>query len=328
MNKHMQHGFQQKRNSNGPAQLGIFALIFACSCLLSLSGCTGLTGAGTVQQKSTSSATLGITAQPVSESIVAGQTATFSVQATGNGTLSYQWKKGATSINGAIAASYTTPATAISDNGAKFTVVVTDSTGSVTSNAATLTVNATGSTLKASATSLSFSSVNIGSDSILPVVFTNSGNIDVTISNVTISGAGYTAGGVQSGQIVAPGHTTTLNITFAPAGTGVTPGNVTVTSNATNSPASVSLSGTGVQQVSHSVTLSWTPSASTVSGYDVFRSTVSGGPYSMMNSSTDPTTTYADTAVQATQTYYYVVTSVDSSGVQSAYSSEVSALVP
>jgi Protein of unknown function (DUF1573) len=334
MKAHMKHGFQLQleQTSGHRVPLGLFALILACAALLGVSGCTGLTGAGSLQQKSSSSSsssvTLAITAQPVNESVVVGQTAAFSVAATGNGTLSYQWKKGGTSIGGATAASYTTPATTNSDNGVLFTVVVTDSTGSVLSNAATLTVNATASTLNSSATSLNFSSVNIGSDGILPVVFTNAGNSNVTISNVTISGAGYSASGVSSGQIVTPGHTATLDVTFAPAGTGPIAGNVTVTSNAANSTASIALSGDGVQPAAHSVTLSWTPSASTVTGYEVFRSTVSGGPYTALNSTPDAATTYADQAVQAAQKYYYVVTSVDSSGVESAYSSEVSALVP
>ena len=85
---------------------------------------------------------LAITAQPANQSVTAGQTASFSVGATGTGTLTYQWKKNGAAISGATSASYTTPATAVSDNGAQFTVVVTDSTGSVTSNAATLTVTA------------------------------------------------------------------------------------------------------------------------------------------------------------------------------------------
>ena len=330
----MKHGFQllQGQTSRHQAPLGLFALILACAALVSIPGCTGLTGAGTIQQKSssnsTSTVTLAITAQPLSESVVVGQAASYSVVVTGNGTLRYQWKKDGTSIGGATAASYTTPATASSDNGALFTVVVTDNTGSVLSNAATLTVNAAASTLNSSTTSLNFSSVNIGSDAILPVVFTNAGNSNVTISNVTISGAGYTASGISSGQIVTPGHTATLNVTFVPSGTGSIPGNVTVTSNAANSTVSVTLSGSGVQATAHSVTLTWTASASMVSGYEVFRSTVSGGPYTALNSTPDATTTYADQAVQAAQKYYYVVTSVDSSGVESAYSREVSALVP
>ena len=83
-----------------------------------------------------------ITTQPASRAVNAGQTATFSVAATGTGTLTYQWKKNGAAISGATSASYTTPATVASDNGASFTVTVTGASGSVTSNAATLTVNA------------------------------------------------------------------------------------------------------------------------------------------------------------------------------------------
>jgi Abnormal spindle-like microcephaly-assoc'd, ASPM-SPD-2-Hydin/Immunoglobulin I-set domain len=269
-----------------------------------------------------------ITTQPASKTVIAGQTATFSVTATGTAPLTYQWNKSGTAIGGATSSSYTTPATTTADNGARFTVTVTNVAGNTASSAATLTVNAATFILNAGQTSLNFSNVSIGSSGILPVIFTNGGNSNVTILNVTISGAGYTASGVQSGQIVTPGQTATLNVTFAPAATGLIPGSVTVTSNAANSPASVALSGTGVQLVSHSVTLAWTASTSTVSGYNVYRSTVSGGAYTKLNSTLIAATTYTDTAVQAGQTYFYVVTSVDSSGVESAHSAEVSAIVP
>jgi HYDIN/CFA65/VesB family protein/immunoglobulin I-set domain protein len=269
-----------------------------------------------------------ITAQPVSKTVIAGQTATFSVTATGSAPLTYQWIKGGTAIGGATSSSYTAPATTAADNGAQFAVTVTNGAGNTSSTAATLTVNAATFILNPGQTSLNFSNVSIGSSGILPVIFTNGGNSNVTILNVTISGAGYTASGVQSGQIVAPGQTATLNVTFAPSGAGLVSGSVTITSNATNSLAPVALSGTGVQPVSHSVTLAWTASASTVTGYNVYRSSVSGGPYTKLNSTLIAATTYTDTAVQAGQTYFYVVTSVDSSGVESAYSAEVSATVP
>jgi len=82
------------------------------------------------------------TAQPASQTVTAGQAATFSVVASGTAPLSYQWKKGGTSLSGSTSASYSTPATTNSDTGASFTVVVSNSAGSVTSSAATLTVNA------------------------------------------------------------------------------------------------------------------------------------------------------------------------------------------
>jgi acid phosphatase len=81
-----------------------------------------------------------ITTQPASQTVTVGQTATFNVAATGTAPLSYQWRKNGTAISGATSSSYTTPATTSSDNGAQFTVVVSNSAGSVASTAATLTV--------------------------------------------------------------------------------------------------------------------------------------------------------------------------------------------
>ena len=81
-----------------------------------------------------------ITAQPASQTVTAGQTATFSVTASGTAPLSYQWQKNSANISGATAASYSTPATAAADNGAKFDVVVSNTAGSQTSTMATLTV--------------------------------------------------------------------------------------------------------------------------------------------------------------------------------------------
>jgi hypothetical protein len=83
-----------------------------------------------------------VSTQPANQTVTSGQTATFSVTATGTTPLAYQWQKGATAISGATSASYTTPATATSDSGSTFSVVVSNSAGRITSNAATLTVNA------------------------------------------------------------------------------------------------------------------------------------------------------------------------------------------
>lgn len=82
-----------------------------------------------------------ITVQPANQSVVVGQTATFSVTATGNPAPTYQWRKGGAAIVGATSSSYTTPVTVIGDSGSTFDVVVTNSLGSVTSSPATLTVN-------------------------------------------------------------------------------------------------------------------------------------------------------------------------------------------
>jgi hypothetical protein len=82
-----------------------------------------------------------IVTPPANQTVRAGQTATFSVTASGTAPLSYQWQKNGADINGATLASYTTPATAAQDNGAEFRVVVSNSAGKATSNPATLTVS-------------------------------------------------------------------------------------------------------------------------------------------------------------------------------------------
>jgi hypothetical protein len=268
-----------------------------------------------------------ITTQPSSRTITAGQTTTFSVTASGTAPLNYQWRKNGTAISGATSSSYTTPAETTSDSGAQFTVLVSNLAGSVTSNAATLTVNApTPGALTPSATSLSFGNVIVSNNSVLGVNFTNSGSVNITVSSVTISGAGYTSSGISNGQIITPGQVVTLNLTFAPAATGSIPGNVTLTSNASNSPTSIGLSGSAV--LAHTATLSWTASTSTVVGYNLYRGTVSGGPYVLVSSSVVAGTQYVDSSVLAGQTYYYVATAVASGNVESTYSNQVTAPVP
>ena len=109
-------------------------LIYCLALGLTLAGCGG--------SNSTSQSTApAISQQPSNATVIVGQTATFTVVATGSATLSYQWQKATTPIAGATSASYTTAPTTGSDNGSQFTVVVSNSAGSVTSSAAKLTVS-------------------------------------------------------------------------------------------------------------------------------------------------------------------------------------------
>jgi hypothetical protein len=81
-----------------------------------------------------------ITTQPASQSVAVGQTALFTVAASGSAPLAYQWRKNGINIGGATAASYTTPAATAADNGALFSVVVSNASGTATSTNAVLTV--------------------------------------------------------------------------------------------------------------------------------------------------------------------------------------------
>jgi len=81
-----------------------------------------------------------VTTQPANQTVTVGLQATFVIAASGSVPLTYQWLKNGVAISGATAASYTTAAVTSADNGAQFTVTVTNPAGSTTSNGALLSV--------------------------------------------------------------------------------------------------------------------------------------------------------------------------------------------
>jgi hypothetical protein len=189
-------------------------------------------------------------------------------------------------------------------------------------------VGASASPLIANVGSLNFGNIGLASTAGQTVTLTNTGSSSVTVSGVSVSGAGFTASGSASGVTVSPNQTTTVRASFTPYSIGSLTGKLTITSNANNSPANIALSGTGVAASAHSVALSWNPSTSVVAGYNVYVSTSFGGPYSLVNTSPVPSTGYVDTNVQAGSTYYFYITSVSSSYQESAPSAAVQASVP
>jgi uncharacterized repeat protein (TIGR03803 family) len=77
------------------------------------------------------------------------------------------------------------------------------------------------------------------------------------------------------------------------------------------------------------VNLTWDASTSqNTVGYNVYRGANANGPYTRINSTLDTNTAYADSTVQAGNTYYYVTTAVDNQGVESEYSNQTEAVIP
>jgi hypothetical protein len=120
-------------------------LIFAALILsVELTACGGGGSSGAPVTVTTPPPTApSISAQPAAQSVSAGQSATFSVTASGTAPLAYQWQKNGSPIAGATAASYTTPPTTAADNGSTFAVTVSNANGSVSSASAALTVAVT-----------------------------------------------------------------------------------------------------------------------------------------------------------------------------------------
>jgi len=182
--------------------------------------------------------------------------------------------------------------------------------------------------LSLSPSTLSFGSVNVGSTKNLTGTLTAS-NADVSVSSAAWNGTGYSVTGITFPTTVQSGTSVTFTVTFAPQAAGSVPGNISFVSNATNSPANGTFTGTGVQPAQqHMVSLSWSASTSTVAGYNVYRGGQSGGPYSKINSTLQPATSYTDGSVQSGQTYFYVATAVDNTSAESAFSGEVAVVIP
>jgi len=191
------------------------------------------------------------------------------------------------------------------------------------------TVAGSPSPLVASVSSLNFGRTGLANSGEKTVILTNTGSSSVAISGVSVSGPGFTASGNASGLVVGPRQFAVVRATFTPFTTGDLAGSLTIISNAQNSPISIPLSGTGVASSSaHSVALSWNSSSSNVAGYNVYVSSSSRGPYSLLNSSPVAGTNYVDTNVESGDTYYFYITSVSPSYQESAPSATVQASVP
>jgi len=174
--------------------------------------------------------------------------------------------------------------------------------------------------------------VNFTATAVVGQTFTISGTISPTAGG---SGAIVTLGGTASG-------TTTANTSGAYSFTGLANGSYTVTPSNTGytfTPPSqtVTVNGANVGSVnftatattqSHSASLSWLASSSVVAGYNVYRGTVNGGPYTLVNTSLITGLSFTDTSVQAGLTYYYVAAAIDQSGNESVYSNQVTAAIP
>jgi hypothetical protein len=203
----------------------------------------------------------------------------------------------------------------------------------VVSNASNSTLNValsgTGTAsgqLAVSPTSLSFGSVTVGSQAALSSSL-NATGAPVTVSSASLNNGEFVLSGIALPVTIPAGQSAAFTVTFTPQASGATSVSLSFTSNASNSQVAQTMTGTGAAPIQHSVDLTWTASASAV-GYNVYRSTVSGGPYVMINSGLDGATAYTDSTVLSGQTYYYVATAVDNNQNESGYSNQTQAVIP
>jgi len=146
-------------------------------------------------------------------------------------------------------------------------------------------------------------------------------------ATVTLSGAaGATTMANASGSYAFSGLANgTYTVTPSNTGYTLSPASTNVTINAADVPG---VNFTATAQQAHSVALSWTASTSTVSGYNIYRSTTNGSGYLKINAAMVAALTYLDNTIQSGTTYYYVTTAVDGSGNESTNSNQAVAIIP
>jgi hypothetical protein len=251
-----------RRISNCRKPLIFLTFLFALIGALTQSGCVGLSSATSSSNATDPSRAPSITNQLVSQTVSTGLIATFSVTAAGTAPLSYQWMKNGTAISGATSASYTTPTTTISDSGSLFTVVVSNSAGSVTSNTATLTVN---STPLAITVTPNTAQVAAGSTQQFAVNVSGTSNITVTWS---VSSSGCTG--------AACGTISTQGLYLAPASLP-SPATVTVKATSVADPTkSASASVTVAAAIAVLLSISPTSASVPAVGTQLFTASVTG----------------------------------------------------
>ena len=175
-------------------------------------------------------------------------------------------------------------------------------------------------------TALNFGNAAVGTSVSQTSSLSASGS-SVTVSSASLSSAEFSFAGISLPVTITAGQSMPITLTFSPQTTGSAGAVLSVVSNASNA-AAQTLNGVGVPPTQHSVSLSWTDGDSGVVGYNIYRGSVSGGPYVQINSGLESTPAYTDNSVVAGQTYYYMTTAVDGSGVESAYSNEAEAVIP
>ncbi len=140
-----------------------------------------------------------------------------------------------------------------------FTVTFAPQSTAPASGSVTITSDAPNSTLSmplsgtgvalaalgSSPTSLAFGSVQVGNNQALAETVSNTGGSSLTLSQVGISGTGFTLSGITTPVTLTPGQSASFSVSFTPQSASSASGSLTITSNASNPMLTIPVSGTG-----------------------------------------------------------------------------------
>jgi hypothetical protein len=194
--------------------------------------------------------------------VTVGQTSSQTVTLTNAGGANLNLTQLAGPGTGFSLSGLTLPLTLAPGKSTAFTVSFTPTSGTSSAGSLMLVSNApisptaiplsgTGSVqvlqLTPSTTSLSFGSQALNASATQSVTLTNTGNSTVSISQVNVTGTGFTLNGSAPLVTLSAGQAASFSVTFIPTVAGSATGSASVISTAANSPLSISLSGVGTQ---------------------------------------------------------------------------------
>jgi HYDIN/CFA65/VesB-like, Ig-like domain len=332
------------RRSNCRSAGSIFTAAFLLAVALAFAGCTGYAS----HSATTAQAVLSLSATSFNfNAVVIGQSATQTLHIANSGAApltldSVTLKSSQFSLTGPSA-----PRTILPAQQVDYTLTFEPNVAGSATAAIQIVSNASSSpaavslagvaekafaALQVTPSSISFGSQKLQATATQNVTLKNTGDINITISGVTATGAGFGFSSLAPGSTISPNQSLTFQVWFRPQASGSASGNISILSSNLSAPASIDVSGTGLTSgtsspppVQHSVALSWSPSASSVTGYRVYRDDGSG---LLPLTSVIAGLTYTDATVTSGATYHYAVTAVDAVGDESSFSNQATAVIP
>ena len=176
--------------------------------------------------------------------------------------------------------------------------------------------------LVASVASVDFSDVPVGTVSSKQLSVVNTGNRDVNVPAVTLTGeCGFSVAGPTNIRL-APGQKVELSVNFRATNIGACKGVVRIAET-----LEIPVTANGVAGSSRVVKLEWEGVPESGSGYVLYRSADASGPYEQIAASLNATE-YLDSGLAAGHTYYYVVTQTGTNDTPGEFSAPISATVP
>lgn len=145
------------------------------------------------------------------------------------------------------------------------TLALTNDGGSSPVNIALSGTGVTAGSLTGSPTSFSFGNVLVGTKQTQTETLNNSGGENVTISQASVTGSGFSYSGLSLPLTLAPNQSTTFGVVFAPTTAGSANGALSLTIDGSSTTVDFAVSGTGVTPA----TLSATPASLTFTNVQV-----------------------------------------------------------